>query len=81
MAPKHLVGGCPKAMLVCSLSVQGELGWGGGGGKMGKGRGESCEGLYRQEVLTQKCGLNYFLGKAVPEKFPWLLKACRLPPE
>ena len=44
--------------------------WGGegGGGKMGKGRGESCEGLYRQEVLTQKCGLNYFLGKAVPEK-------------
>ena len=61
-------GGCPKDPLICSLSVQGKLGWG--------GWGEGGELIWfilllslKEEALDTSVkgdGLNYFLGQAVP---------------
>ena len=93
MVPKHLVGGCPKALLVCSLSVQGELGWGWGRGegeRWGGGGGEwqgfiGRKSLHKSVASTTSLGRQFQKKMSAPPlelfKFPWLLKACRLSPE
>ncbi len=47
LAPRHMVGDHPRALLVCSLSVGGELGLGWGWGGLGR---ESCS-VCREEAL------------------------------
>ena len=79
MAPEHLVGGCPKAMLVCSLSVQGELGWEGEGERWERGGGRVARVYIGRRSLHKSVASTTSLGRQFQKSFPGCWKHADYP--